>query len=60
MECVEAGLLTEEAIGLPLRFGRAEAVIEMIKKIAGREGFGDILAEGARRAAARIGGQAGR
>ncbi len=60
MECVEAGLLTEEAIGLPLRFGQVEAVIEMIKKIAGREGFGDVLAEGARRAAAQIGEQAER
>jgi aldehyde:ferredoxin oxidoreductase len=60
MECVVEGLLAEETIGLPLRFGQAEAVTTMIKKIAGREGFGDILAEGARRAATQIGGQAER
>ena len=60
MECVEEGILTEETISLPLRFGQAEAVITMTKKIARREGFGDVLAEGARRAAVQIGGQAER
>ncbi len=61
MECVEDGILAEEMmIGLPLRFGQAEAVITMIKQIARREGFGDVLAEGARRAAAQIGGQSER
>jgi aldehyde:ferredoxin oxidoreductase len=60
MECVEEGLLTEETVGLPLRFGHTEAVVTMIKKIARREGFGAILAEGVRRAAAQIGDQAGR
>jgi aldehyde:ferredoxin oxidoreductase len=58
MECVEEGILTEEAIGLPLRYGQAEAVITMIKQIARREGFGDVLAEGAQRAAAQIGDRA--
>lgn len=55
MECVEEGLLGEEAVGLPLRFGAAEATLAMTRQIAAREGFGDVLAEGARRAAHRIG-----
>jgi aldehyde:ferredoxin oxidoreductase len=60
MECVEKGILTEAGIGQPLRFGQPEAVLTMIPKITYREGFGDILAEGAQRAAARIGGGAER
>lgn len=60
MECVERGILTTEAIGLPLRFGAETAVLEMIPRVANRQGFGDILAEGAMHAAARIGGGAER
>jgi aldehyde:ferredoxin oxidoreductase len=55
MECVEQGLLTEQTVGSPLRFGAAEPVLSMIRAIAYRQGFGDILAEGAQRAAAQIG-----
>jgi len=60
MECVERGLLTEDTIGMPLRFGQSAVVLAMIRDIAYREGFGDVLAEGTRRAAARIGGEAER
>lgn len=55
MECVERGLLD-----IPLRFGDAEAMLAMIHDIALRRGFGDILAEGSKRAAERIGGDAPR
>ena len=56
MECFEKGLLTpKDTDGIALRFGNAGAMVEMIEKIAFRKGFGDILAEGSRRAAARIG-----
>jgi len=56
MECYERGLLTKEDTGgLDLRFGNAEAVIEMIRRIIRREGLGDVLAEGSLRAAKRIG-----
>ncbi len=41
-----------------LKWGNEEAVIEMIRKIAFREGFGNILAEGSMRAAEKIGGEA--
>ena len=57
MECREKGILTRERLdGLDLRFGNDGAMIELIKKIAMRDGIGDLLAEGAFRAAQRIGG----
>ena len=60
MECVEEGVLDPAQIGVDLRFGNGEAVLAMIQRIARREGFGDVLAEGAARAAAAIGGAAPR
>ena len=60
MECAERGLLDESALGAPLRFGDAGAMLEMIERIARRQGFGDALAEGSKRAAERIGGDAPR
>jgi aldehyde:ferredoxin oxidoreductase len=60
MECLELGLLEQAEVGMPLRFGRAKEVLEMIQHIARRQGFGDVLAEGSRRAAAHIGSAAGR
>ena len=59
-ECVQRGILSEDAVGLPLRFGNSEAMLKMIPRIAGREGFGDVLAEGSQLAAKRIGPDAGR
>ncbi len=53
MECYENGLLEEP--GLPLAFGSAAAVHGLIERIAYRQGVGDILAEGTRRAAQIIG-----
>jgi aldehyde:ferredoxin oxidoreductase len=56
MECFERGLLTEEDTGgLALRFGDAGMMLHLIDLIAARQGIGDLLAEGTRRAAARIG-----
>lgn len=56
MECFENGLLTlDDTDGLELRFGNDQAMIELIGKIARREGIGDLLAEGSRRAAQKIG-----
>lgn len=60
MECAELGILTEEITDKPVRFGQSAQVLAMIRDIAYREGFGDVLAEGSRRAAARIGGGAER
>lgn len=59
MECFERGLITKEDTGgLEMRFGNDLAAIEMTHKIAKREGFGNILAEGVRRVAKVIGGEA--
>ncbi|NIM44592.1 MAG: aldehyde ferredoxin oxidoreductase [Nitrososphaeria archaeon] len=56
MECYERGIITsEDADGLELEWGSHEAVIKLIEKIAHREGFGDTLAEGVKRAAEKIG-----
>jgi aldehyde:ferredoxin oxidoreductase len=56
-ECYEKGLITmEDAGGLELTWGNHDAVLEMIEKIAYREGIGDVLAEGVVEAASRIGG----
>lgn len=55
MECVEEGALTEDEIGLPLRYGNAEAMVQMTEMIGKAEGFGAILAEGSERAARRLG-----
>ncbi len=55
MEMYEKGYIPEGDIGRPLRFGDADAMIEMVQKIAYREGFGDLLAEGSYRLAERYG-----
>jgi aldehyde:ferredoxin oxidoreductase len=56
MECVERGILgPADTDGLDLRFGNAEAMVRMVERIALRQGFGDVLAEGAKRAAQKIG-----
>ena len=57
MELSEEGILTSKDIdGLDLRFGNDEALLEMIRRIAFREGWlGDTLAEGGIRAAEKIG-----
>ena len=55
MECYEHGLITDaDTGGLELRFGNAEAMVEMIHRIGRREGLGDLLAEGVARAAQRL------
>jgi len=56
MECTERGILNrDDTDGIDLRFGNADGMIEMIRKIAFREGFGDILADGVKRASQKIG-----
>jgi aldehyde:ferredoxin oxidoreductase len=61
MECFERGLLTaQDSSGMPLRFGDADAMLQAIEWIAQRQGLGRLLAEGTRRAAQQIGGDAPR
>ena len=55
IECYEKEILTKsDTDGLELRFGDPDIVIELIHKIAKREGFGDFLAEGTRRMAQKL------
>jgi aldehyde:ferredoxin oxidoreductase len=57
MQCYESGILTrEDTEGIELTFGNKEAVPVMVEKIALRKGLGDLLAEGSRSAAQKIGG----
>jgi aldehyde:ferredoxin oxidoreductase len=56
MYCYEKGIITrKDTDGIELKFGNSEALITMLKKIAYREGFGNILAEGVKRASEIIG-----
>ena len=56
MECYEAGLLSrEEADGLELTWGNHKTMVALTHCIARREGLGDLLAEGSRRAARALG-----
>jgi aldehyde:ferredoxin oxidoreductase len=59
IECYEKRILTnKDTDGLEMVWGNGEAIKIMLNKIAYREGFGNILAEGVMRAARKIGGQA--
>ncbi len=59
MECYEHGLISpEDTDGLDLRFGNGEVLLPLIEMIATRTGFGNLLAEGSKRAAEKIGGDA--
>jgi aldehyde:ferredoxin oxidoreductase len=59
MECYEQGLLTsKDTDGIELRWGNHRAMVAMTEKLAKREGFGDVLADGVQRAAEKIGGHA--
>ena len=56
MECFERGLLTaEDNDGRIVGFGDDEGAFELLTKIAARKGLGDLLAEGTRAAAEKIG-----
>jgi len=56
MECYQRGYITKaDTDGLELTWGNAEAMLKLLEMIGRREGIGDVLAEGTRRAAARIG-----
>ena len=55
MELYERGILKKERVGMDLYFGNAEAILELTRKTALREGFGDELAEGSYRLASKYG-----
>jgi aldehyde:ferredoxin oxidoreductase len=56
MEAFEKGVLTEAALdGIRPTWGNTEAMVALLHKIGKREGIGDLLADGTRRAALRLG-----
>lgn len=57
--CYEHDVLDEDETELPLdEIGSRKFIVELLRKIAHREGFGDLLAEGCQRAATQLGGEA--
>ncbi|MDI6695307.1 MAG: aldehyde ferredoxin oxidoreductase family protein [Anaerolineales bacterium] len=56
MELYQRGIISQsEADGLDLSWGNHQAVMQLIEKIAHRQGFGNVLANGVKRAADEIG-----
>jgi aldehyde:ferredoxin oxidoreductase len=61
MECYEKGLINKKDTGgIEMTWGNHRAMVAMMEKMAKREGFGDIIADGVKKAAERIGGEAGK
>jgi aldehyde:ferredoxin oxidoreductase len=59
MECYQKGILSKKDLdGLEMTWGNGEAVMALLNKIAHRQGFGNVLAEGVMRAAKQVGGEA--
>jgi aldehyde:ferredoxin oxidoreductase len=59
MECYEKGLLKKDDLdGIEMNWGDAEATLAMLKRIAHRQGSGNLWAEGVKRASEKIGGEA--
>ncbi len=55
IECFERGILSREDIGREVRFGDLESVVHLLEQTAHRQGVGELLAEGSKRAAEKIG-----
>lgn len=56
MDCYSRAIISkEDADGLPLEWGNSESAIELVHRIATRQGFGNILAEGEKRAPKIVG-----
>ncbi|MBP1778146.1 MAG: Aldehyde ferredoxin oxidoreductase, partial [candidate division NC10 bacterium] len=56
MEAFEKGILTDAALdGIRPTWGNAEAMVALLHKMGKREGIGDLLADGTRAAAQRLG-----
>ena len=56
IECYENGVISKEDTGgIELGWGNHEAILAMTEKLAKRDGFGDVLADGVKGAAERIG-----
>ena len=58
IECYEKGIIgREQTGGLELSWGNSAAIIQLVKQMIAREGFGAFLADGVKRASQRFGGK---
>jgi len=56
IDCYENGIITKKDTGgIELTWGNHKAIVAMTEKLAKREGFGDIIADGVKIAAKKIG-----
>jgi aldehyde:ferredoxin oxidoreductase len=56
LECYDKGLITkDDTDGLEMTWGNDKAIVAMTEKVGKREGFGDIIADGVKKAAEKIG-----
>jgi len=56
MECYEKGILTKKDTGgMEIKFGDPDVLVELTEKIGKREGIGDLLGEGVKRVAEKLG-----
>jgi len=58
MECQERGLITEKQLGFRLEWGDIKGADRLLQMVNRRQGFGDVLAEGVKRASEKLGGAA--
>ena len=55
MECYEKGIISKEDLGFECNFGDDEALIKLIHLIGKKEGFGELIGHGVRRASNVLG-----
>jgi aldehyde:ferredoxin oxidoreductase len=56
IDCFENGVIdAKDTDGIEMKWGDIDAVLKMVDKVSRREGFGDVLADGVKRAAQKIG-----
>ena len=55
IECFQKRILSSDEIGRAIDFSDLDSVVYLLNKIAGREGIGDLLAEGVKAAAEKVG-----
>ncbi|MCX7912636.1 MAG: aldehyde ferredoxin oxidoreductase C-terminal domain-containing protein, partial [Dehalococcoidales bacterium] len=56
MECYEHGIITKKDTGgIELKWGDPRAMLAMLEKLARREGLGDVLADGVKKASEKLG-----
>ena len=55
VECYEKGVLDEEMVGFPLKWGDGKALLKLTESIVERKGIGNVLADGVKKASKKFG-----